>query len=220
MNEETTNNTMYAAEPNLVYGYSQPGAGSARKNALLYQLDNDATQAELAASGGGRRRKSRRHHTKRRHMSSRKSRRYHKKGGQQAGTEMEVPSFTQVGPATSPLNSTSASVAANQAALDAKVSACNDCYATGTCDTSMGCPQQGGRKKRSMRSRHRPFAMTRRNVTKSPFKTKASVRKTLKAYNSGRRIGFTQRSSLRSMGLIPRNDGSYRLGNKYAGRKH
>lgn len=213
-----TNNTLYAAEPNQVYGYSQPGAGSARKNALLYQLDNDAAQAELAASGGGKRRRSRRHHTKKRGLSSHKSKRYYKKGGQQAGAELEVPSFTQVGPATSPLNSTSASVAANQAALDAKVSACNDCYATGTCDTSMGCPQQGGRKKRnsSMRSRRRPFAMTRRNVAKSPFKTVSSVRKTLKAYNSGRRIGFTQRSSLRSMGLIPRKDGTYRLGSKYA----
>lgn len=196
--------TTYTTVPNLVYGYDSGGT-SPRNNALLYQLENDAAQAEIASLGGGK--------------MSRRSRRRHRKnrrGGQAAGTEMEVPSFPQAGPATSPLNATSASVAANQAALDAQVSACGDCHATNTCDQTLGCPQQGGRTRRHRSVRRRPFAISTRRVKLSPFKNAASVRKTLKAYKSGRKIGFTQRSSLRSMGLIKRKDGKYALGAKYS----
>lgn len=233
-NQDPNTADAYATIPNQVYGY-EAGAGSPRQNALLYQLENDNVQAELAATGGSRRhsRKYRMSRKPRQSHRSRHSRRQHKRvvGGQAAGTEMVVPSFPQTGPATSPLNPTSASVVANQAALDAKVSACNDCYATGTCDQSMGCPQQGGRRNRnrhrkshkkpktgcaSKSLRNKPFTVSPKRVKKSPFKSLASVRNTLKAYRKGRKIGFTQRSSLRSMGLIPRKSGGYKLGCKYA----
>lgn len=200
----------YGTIPNQVYGYEN-GACSPRQNALLYQQQNDAEQTSIISpSGGGRRRYSRRRSG------------YKKRGGQAAGTEMVVPSFVQQGPATSPINSTSASIATNQTALDAKVAACNDCYATGTCDQTMGCPQQGGRKTRRHRRRGKgavrtkPFALSSRRVKLSPFRSEASVKNTLKAHRSGRKIGFTQKSSLRSMGLIKRKDGKYALGPKYA----
>jgi len=203
----------YGTIPNQVYGCPN-GSGSARECALLYQQENDALQTEMISPTGGGRRK---HHGRRRS--------YRKRGGQAAGVELEVPSFPQAGPATSPLNSTSASIATNQASLDAKVAACNDCYATGTCDQTMGCPQQGGRKTRRTRrqrrknggtARSKPFALSSRRVKLSPFRSGASVRKTLKAHRAGRKIGFTQKSSLRSMGLIKRKNGKYILGSKYA----
>lgn len=205
----------YGTIPNQVYGCPNAG-GSPRECALMYQQENDAMQTEMISpTGGGRRRRS---HSRRGHRRS-----YRKRGGQAAGAELEVPSFPQAGPATSPLNSTSASIATNQAALDAKVAACNDCYATGTCDQTIGCPQQGGRKTRrhhrknkggTMRSK--PFALSSRRVKLSPFRSEASVKKTLKAHRAGRKIGFTQKSSLRSMGLIKRKNGKYVLGSKYA----
>lgn len=198
----STENQEYGVIQNQLYGYENGGANP-RQNALLYQQQNDAEQAAISALAGGRR--------KRRTRSRR--------GGQAAGTEMEVPSFVQVGPATSPLNPTSASVAGNQAALDAQVAACNDCYATGTCDQTIGCPQQGGRRTRrrtkAKSGKTRPYKLSSRRVKKSPFRTLASARKTLKAYRAGRKIGFTQKSSLRSMGLIKRSDGRYALGTKY-----
>lgn len=207
---------LYGTIPNQVYACPNAGGGSARECALLYQQENDALQTEMISpTGGGRRRRS---HSHRRHRRS-----YRKRGGQAAGAELIVPSFPQAGPATSPLNSTSASIATNQAALDAKVAACNDCYATGTCDQTMGCPQQGGRKTRRHRRknkggmiRSKPFALSSRRVKLSPFRSEASVKKTLKAHRAGRKIGFTQKSSLRSMGLIKRKNGKYVLGSKYA----
>lgn len=195
----------YSPIPNQVYGYEN-GAASPRQNALKYQMVNEEAQTDLINGGSSRHNRSRRH----KYMRNRRMTR-HKRGGQAAGTELEVPSFPNTGPAVSPLTSTSASIVANQATLDAKVSACNDCHATGTCGQTIGCPQQGGRT----HTRKRPFALSSKRVKISPFKTSSSVRKTLKAYKSGRKIGFTQRSSLRSMGLIPRKDGTYRLGNKY-----
>lgn len=205
----------YATIPNQVYACPNAG-GSSRECALMYQQENDALQNEMISpTGGGRRRRG---HSRRGHR-----RRYRKRGGQAAGAELIVPSFPQAGPATSPLDSTSASVATNQAALDAKVAACNDCYATGTCDQTMGCPQQGGRKTRRHRRknkggtiRSKPFALSSRRVKLSPFRSEASVKKTLKAHRAGRKIGFTQKSSLRSMGLIKRKNGKYVLGSKYA----
>ena len=202
----------YATIPNQVYGCPNAG-GSARDCALVYQQENDAMQNEMISpTGGGRRRRSR----------HRRRRSYRKRGGQAAGAELIVPSFAQAGPATSPLNANSASIATNQAALDAKVAACNDCYATGTCDQTMGCPQQGGRKTRKHHrknggaTRSKPFALSSRRVKLSPFRSEASVKKTLKAHRAGRKIGFTQKSSLRSMGLIKRKNGKYILGSKYA----
>jgi hypothetical protein len=36
-----------------------------------------------------------------------------------------------------------------------------------------------------------------------------------RAFHRGKSIGFTGRSSLKSMGRIPRSSGCYELGNKY-----
>jgi hypothetical protein len=52
-------------------------------------------------------------------------------------------------------------------------------------------------------------------VTKIPFSSVDSVKKALGKYKRKEKIGFTQMSSLRSMGLIKRSDGSYKLGDKY-----
>jgi hypothetical protein len=42
-----------------------------------------------------------------------------------------------------------------------------------------------------------------------------SVKKALGKYKRKEKIGFTQLSSLRSMGLIKRAGGAYKLGEKY-----
>jgi hypothetical protein len=49
----------------------------------------------------------------------------------------------------------------------------------------------------------------------SPFKSRQSVLQTEKKYMSGKSIGFTALASLRSMGRLPRSDGTYRVGDKY-----
>jgi hypothetical protein len=41
------------------------------------------------------------------------------------------------------------------------------------------------------------------------------VKEILKKYYKGEKIGFTYISSLKSLGLIPRSDGNYKLGQKY-----
>lgn len=198
-----TTQSAYAPKPNLVYGMEH--GSNPRQNAMNYQLYQDDEQNNLNKTHGGRR--------IRKHRSSRKStkrltmrkRRHTKKGGSQ---QLTVPSFPSVGPQVSPITNTSNSVATNQAKLDAQVNACNDCYATNTCGQTPGCPQQGG-------SRRKPYSISTMRVKKSPFRNLASVKKTLRKYKQGRKIGYTQRSSLRSMGLIPRVDGNYVLGSKY-----
>ena len=62
---------------------------------------------------------------------------------------------------------------------------------------------------------NRPFAWNTRRVAKSPFKTLAAAKAAEKAYKKGQSIGFTRRSSLKSMGRIPRASGEYVLGSKY-----
>ena len=50
----------------------------------------------------------------------------------------------------------------------------------------------------------------------SPMKTTSKVRHYLKQYKKDHRsVGFTITSSLKSMGLVPRSDGKFRLGEKY-----
>jgi hypothetical protein len=63
----------------------------------------------------------------------------------------------------------------------------------------------------------KPFAVNEKRVRKSPFKTIAKTLKAKRMYLQGKRIGFTMRSSLKSMGLIPRSSGLYVLGPKYEG---
>jgi len=52
-------------------------------------------------------------------------------------------------------------------------------------------------------------------VKKSPFSSVESVKKALQQYKKTGKIGFTQMSSLRSMGIVKRADGTYKLGDKY-----
>ena len=63
--------------------------------------------------------------------------------------------------------------------------------------------------------RSRPFAWSERSVTKSPFHTMKRARLAEKKFRQGKGIGFTARSSLKSMGRISRPSGCYELGSKY-----
>lgn len=189
----------YQPASNLVYGLEH--GSNPRQNAMNYQFESDSKQNKLNNTHGGAKRKDKRQ--TRRHKRQRLNHVF--KGGAQT---LVVPSFQQAGPAISPINNTTNSVATNQAKLDAQVNACNDCYATGTCASTPGCPQQGGKKMR-------PYSISSRRVMKSPFRNIKTLKKTLTKHRKGKKIGYTQRSSLRSMGLIPRANGKYQLGNKY-----
>ena len=68
-----------------------------------------------------------------------------------------------------------------------------------------------------MASSKKPFTIKANRVRKSPFKTIAKTLKAKRNFQKGKRIGFTMRSSLKSMGLIPRSSGLYMLGPKYEG---
>lgn len=61
----------------------------------------------------------------------------------------------------------------------------------------------------------KPFPVSPARVRKSPFRSPAKVRETLKSYKKGKKIGFTYVSSLKAMGLLPRANGKYQLGPKY-----
>ena len=60
-----------------------------------------------------------------------------------------------------------------------------------------------------------PFALNMKRISKSPLKTIQKVLECEKKLKNGTSIGFTQVSSLKSMGRIPRSSGCYILGNKY-----
>ena len=64
--------------------------------------------------------------------------------------------------------------------------------------------------------RSKPFAWSGSSVSKSPFRTMKRARLAEKKVRQGKSIGFTARSSLKSMGRIPRSSGCYELGSKYA----
>lgn len=193
--------------PNQVYGYEQ--GGSPRESAMLYQLKTAEQQNKLNKQLGGRRKHFSR--GKRVKQTFRNRRRFFKYGGE--GEQVVVPSFAPSGPAVSPITSTTLSVGGNQALLDAQVQAKGD-----------EVPQSGGRKTKTKSRRVRnaktggkkqPFAISAKRVKRSPFSSVSSVKKTLRAHKKGRKIGYTQKSSLRSMGLIKRSNGVYRLGDKY-----
>lgn len=63
--------------------------------------------------------------------------------------------------------------------------------------------------------KRRPYTLKQSHVRKSPFRTTQRARAALRALRRGAPIGFTARSSLKSMGLVPRSDGCFRLGDKY-----
>jgi len=60
-----------------------------------------------------------------------------------------------------------------------------------------------------------PFPILPSRLAKSPFKDMITLKRVLKKYERGEPIGFTARSSLKAMGLIPRAHGKYELGSKY-----
>jgi hypothetical protein len=73
-------------------------------------------------------------------------------------------------------------------------------------------------------SQKKPYPIKDARVRISPFmkrknqtikEAKKVIREKEKAYQSGENIGFTYTSSLKSMGRIPRLDGTYTLGTKY-----
>ena len=59
------------------------------------------------------------------------------------------------------------------------------------------------------------FAWNPDFVKKSPFRTLKRAKDALRSYKNGKSIGFTARSSLKSMGILPRSSGCYELGQKY-----
>ena len=67
--------------------------------------------------------------------------------------------------------------------------------------------------------KRRPYTLKARHVRRSPFRTTQRAKWALRAATlQNRPIGFTARSSLKSMGLLPRANGMYCLGEKYRGR--
>lgn len=62
---------------------------------------------------------------------------------------------------------------------------------------------------------NRPYNISKARAALSPLQTVERVKEILEKYKKGESIGFTYTSSLKSMGLIPRSNGSYMLGDKY-----
>lgn len=61
----------------------------------------------------------------------------------------------------------------------------------------------------------RPYKWNLKRIKQSPFKNLESAKLAEKQYTQNKSIGFTQVSSLKSMGRLPRKDGYYKLGQKY-----
>lgn len=53
-------------------------------------------------------------------------------------------------------------------------------------------------------------------IRKSPFQTLRRAKDAERRYRTGKKIGFTARSSLKAMGIVPRASGCYMLGPKYS----
>jgi hypothetical protein len=60
-----------------------------------------------------------------------------------------------------------------------------------------------------------PYLIQARRAAKSPYGNTRKVRAIYAKYKVGKSIGFTARSSLKSMGLLPRTNGCYVIGAKY-----
>jgi hypothetical protein len=60
-----------------------------------------------------------------------------------------------------------------------------------------------------------PYSISANRAAISPYKTTRRVRNVVQTFAKGKSIGFTGRSSLKSMGLLPRSNGCFVLGNKY-----
>jgi len=66
-----------------------------------------------------------------------------------------------------------------------------------------------------MTCRAKPFPWDTRRIQKSPFRTRKNAKRAENSYRKGASVGFTARSSLKSMGRIPRSTGCFLLGDKY-----
>lgn len=71
----------------------------------------------------------------------------------------------------------------------------------------------GGKK--NEKGRTRPYPVSKKFVEHSKLKTVENVRLYLKKYKEHAPVGFSIIASLKSMGLIPRSNGTYCLGDKY-----
>jgi hypothetical protein len=65
----------------------------------------------------------------------------------------------------------------------------------------------------------KPFPWNVAKVARSPFRKLKTAKKAERGFLSKKSVGFTARSSLKSMGRIPRSSGCYELGKKYKTRK-
>ena len=67
-----------------------------------------------------------------------------------------------------------------------------------------------------MSGKSSPYTIQARRVSLSrPFQTVQDVKKALSDYHKGNSIGFTRKSSLIAMGLLPRSDGYFKVSDKY-----
>jgi hypothetical protein len=70
----------------------------------------------------------------------------------------------------------------------------------------------GGRRAKAACTKKVPY---NKKVKRSPFKTLKRAKAAERSFYQGKEIGFTARSSLKSMGRIKRASGCYELGSKY-----
>ena len=68
---------------------------------------------------------------------------------------------------------------------------------------------------RGQTCRRKKYGWSSKFVSKSPFRTMKRARQAERSFKQGKSVGFTARSSLKSMGRIPRASGCYILGDKY-----
>ena len=66
-----------------------------------------------------------------------------------------------------------------------------------------------------MSGKRSPYTIQARRVSLSRFCTVQDVRSALTEYKKGNSIGFSRKSSLVAMGLLPRSDGYFRVSTKY-----
>ena len=211
MSNNNQNNTNLIV-PNLVFGFEE-GASSPRQSALLYSQNMDKEQNMLNKIHGG----NSKYYKKLIKKSSKKMKGGELITGKLSENELEVPSFNPPGPQVSPYDANNASKQGNQTYINSIISGCNDCHVDNSCGSRPECSsiinKSGGGTKYK---KSKPFSIEIDKIKISPFKNLNSVKKTLKKWKKNKKsIGFTLRSSLKSMGLIPRSSGKYELENKY-----
>ena len=118
--------------PSQSYGFDH--GSSPRTNATNFQSSQNATQQNLNNTHGG---------AKKRRGGSATSR----------PKSLDVPQFSQQGPAIGPQDANNTSVATNTSSVAGTVNATNDCYATNSCATKGGSRKKyrAGRKGRVKR---------------------------------------------------------------------